>query len=179
RFDAAENRAEIGLAHPRQDFRTLGDVQRGLAGKAQDETRLLLPLDQMWQQVECRLAVADEIIVDEIDRAADAAFEQLVELGGDLLRRLQARITAIKPRYVAKFALVGTSARILNAAEQITLELGQLIGGKREACHVETLDRLEHDLLQRARRFAGETRNQFVGRIAEFTDMQVVERRII
>jgi hypothetical protein len=75
----------------------------------------------MRQQIERRLAVADEIVVDEIDRVGDAAFAQLVEFGDDLLRRLQARIAAVEAGDVAEFALIGAAARILDAAEKIFL----------------------------------------------------------
>ena len=43
------------------------------------------------------LAVADEIVVDEIDHRRMRLLAHRVELGGDLLGRLQAWIAAIKP----------------------------------------------------------------------------------
>jgi hypothetical protein len=86
----------------------------------------------MRQQIQRRLAVADEIVVDEIDRVGHAAFAQLVELGDDLLRRLQARIAAVEAGDVAELALIGTAARILDAAEQIFSRLGELIGRNRK-----------------------------------------------
>src|SRR6185437_15720407 len=89
---------------------------------------LLLPFDQMRQELECRLSVSDEIVVDEIDRAGDAAFEQLVQFGRDLLGRLQARVAAVQSRNIAEFALIGTTARILDAAEKIMPDVGKLIG---------------------------------------------------
>ncbi len=67
---------KIGLAHLLQDFGPLGDVQRRLAGEPHHVAGPLLPFDQMRQQVQRRLAVADEIVVDEIDRAGHAAFAQ-------------------------------------------------------------------------------------------------------
>ena len=88
---------EERLAHLLEDLGPLGDVERRLAGEPHDVAGSLLPLDQMRQQIERRLAVADEIVVDEIDRAGHSAFAQLVEFGDDLLRRLQARIAAVEP----------------------------------------------------------------------------------
>src|SRR3569832_2153301 len=121
----------------------------------------------MRQQFQCGLAVADEVVVDKIDRAANTAFEQLVELGRNLLRRLDARVTAVEPGNIAKLALIGTSARILNAAQKVAVELGEFIGGKRKACHVETVGRLEYDLILRARDPSRQPPDQFVGRIAQ------------
>ncbi len=133
----------------------------------------------MRQQVERGLAVADEIVIDEIDRAHDAAFEQLVEFGDDLLRRLQPRIAAIEARNVAELALVGAAARILDAAEEIAGDLGKLIGRDRKPGHVEPVGGLQHDLPLGPRRIARQPRDQLIGRIAEFADMEIVERRII
>src|SRR3974390_1625869 len=100
----------------------------------------------MRQQLQRGLAVADEVVVDEIDRAADTVFKQLFEFGRDLLRRLDARVAAVEPGNIAKLALVRTAARVLDAAEEIALELGKLVSGHRKTRHVETIDRLDHDL---------------------------------
>src|SRR4029077_15980671 len=179
RLDAAEDRREECFAHPGQNFRALGDIERRLAGEAQDITHLLLPSHQVRQQFERGLAIADEIVVDEIDRTADATCEQLVEFGGDLLRRLQARIAAIESGDIAEFALIGTSARILDAAEEIALELGKLVGRNRQTGTLETLDGLEDPLPLRAGRIARQMRDQLVRRITQFADMNIVERRIV
>ncbi|MEY9448104.1 ribosomal protein S3 [Bradyrhizobium diazoefficiens] len=64
----------------------------------------------MRQQVHRRLAIADEIVVDEIDRVGHAAFAQAIELGDDLLRRLDARVAAVEAGDVAELALIGTAA---------------------------------------------------------------------
>ncbi len=72
--------------HQLEDLRPLGDVQRRLAGEPRDVAGSLLPFDKMRQQVERRLAVADEIVIDEIHRVGHSAFAQLVEFGDDLLR---------------------------------------------------------------------------------------------
>ena len=170
---------KIGLAHLLEDLRPLGDVERRLAGEPHDVAGLLLPFDQMRQQVERRLAVADEIVIDEIHRAGHAAFEQLVEFGDDLLRRLEARIAAVETRDVAELALIGTAARILDAAEEIFSDLGQLIGRNRKLGHGEAIGGLQHHLLLRPRRIARQPRDQFIGGVAEFADMEIVERGII
>ncbi len=133
----------------------------------------------MRQQIQRRLAVADEIVVDEIDRVGHSAFAQLVEFGDDLLRRLETRIAAVQSRDVAEFALIGTAARILDAAEEILLDLGKLIGRNRKLGHRHAIGGLEHHLLRRTRGIARQPRDQLVGRIAEFADMEIVERGIV
>ena len=179
RLDAAEHRDEVRLAHQREDFRPLGDVQRRLARQADAKAVPLLPFDEMRQQLERRLAVADEIVVDEIDRAGDAALDQLVEFGDHLLRRLQARIASVEARNVAELALIRTAARILDAAEEVALDLGQLIGRNRKLRHLDALFGREDDLPLGARNVARQARDQLIGGVAKFADVKIVERRIV
>ena len=179
RFDAAEDRDEERLAHLLQNLRALGDVERRLAGEPHDVTGLLLPLDQMRQQVERRLSVADEIVVDEIHRASHPALEQFVELGDDLLRRLEPRIAAVQSGDVAEFALIWATARILDRTEEIFPDLGKLVGRNRKVGHGDAIGGLQDHLLRRARGIARQTRDQLVRGIAEFPDMQIVERGIV
>ncbi len=149
RLDAAEHRGEVGVAHLREDFRTLGDVERRLAGELQGEAVALLPFDQVRQQLEHGTAVADEIVVDEIDRAQQPACQQLVELGGDLLRRLQAGVATIQRRDIAELALIGAAAGKLDAADKVFGQRNQLVGRLRELGHVATIERGQHHLLRR------------------------------
>ena len=166
-------------AHLLQNLGPLGDVECRLAGQPHHVAGPLLPLDQMRQQVKRRLAIADEIVVDEIHRVGDAAFAQFVEFGDDLLRRFQARIAAVEAGDVAELALIGAAARILDAAEEIFFDLGQLVGRNRKLASSHAIGGLQHHLLLGARRIARQTRDQFVGGIAEFADMEIVERGII
>ncbi len=110
RLDAAKDRLESGFAHHGEDFRRAGDVERRLAGEADRIAALLLPGDEMRQKFRDRLAVGDEIVVDEIDRADDAGIDQLVEFGDDLLGRLQPRHAAVEAGDVAELAFVGAAA---------------------------------------------------------------------
>jgi hypothetical protein len=80
----------------------------------------------MWQEFPRRLLVADEVVVDKIDRGLDPGCEQRVELGENLLRRLEARLTAVERRDVAEFAAIGASARKLNAADEIAAAVNSL-----------------------------------------------------
>src|SRR6202043_1998062 len=125
RLDAAEYRDKECLAHLLENFGPLGNVERRLAGEAYHVTGFFLPLNQVRQQIDRRLPVADEIVIDKIDRVRHAALAQPVKLGDDLLRRLEARIAAIEARDVAELALIGTTARILNAAKEILFDLGE------------------------------------------------------
>ena len=179
RLDAAEHRDEERLAHLLQNFGPLGDVQRRLAGEPHHVAGPLLPFDQMRQQVQRRLAVADEIVVDEINRASDAAFAQFVEFGDDLLRRLQARVAAIEAGDVAELALIGTAARILDAAEEVFLHFRQLIGRNRKLGHRQAIVGLQHHLLLGTRRILRQPGDELIGGVAEFADMEIVERGIV
>ena len=179
RLDAAEDRRERRLAHQLEDFRPLGDVERRLAGQQQRIAVALLPLDQVRQHLAHGALVGDEIVVDEIDRRGQAAGHELVELGANLLGGLVSRDAAVERRDVAEFALVRTAAGELDAAEQIAVDLRQLVGRHRKFAQLAPLFRGEHDLARRPRDIVGEPREQFVGGVAQFADVQIVELRIM
>src|ERR1700738_5513084 len=96
----------------------------------------------MGQELPRRLFVADEIVVDKIDRGLDPRGEQRFEFGEDLLRRFQTGLTPVKRGDVAEFAAIGASARELDAADEISAAVYQLIGRDREIGERETLSRL-------------------------------------
>ena len=150
RLDAAEHRREQRLAHQLEDFRPLGDVERRLAGQQQRIAVALLPLDQVRQQLAHGALVGDEIVVDEIDRGGQPAGHELVELGADLLGRLVARDAAVERRDVAELALIRAAAGELDAAEEIAVDLRQLVGRDREFGQLAPLVGGEHDLARRA-----------------------------
>ena len=99
-----------GLAHQLENLGLLGDVERRLAGELQRIAVLLLPCDQMRQHFVRGLAIADEIVVDEIDDGRMPALAAHgIELGDDLLRRLQPRLAAVEVGDVAELAEVRTA----------------------------------------------------------------------
>ena len=179
RFDATKDCDKESLTHLLENFGALGDVERRLTGQANHVAGSFLPLDQMRQQVDRRLPVADEIVVDEIDGVGHSAFAQPVELGDDLLRRLEPRIAAIESRDIAEFALIGATAGILDAAEKVPFDLGELIGRNWKIGHSHAVVGLQHYLLRRPREIARQPRDQVVGRITQLADMEIVERRIV
>src|SRR5207253_5912948 len=136
--------------------RTLGDVERRLAGEDERVAVSPLPRDEMGQEFAHGAAVSDEIVVDEINRAGEPAGAHLVEFGGDLRRRLEARRAAVERRDVAKIALIGAAARVLDAAGEITVEFRKLVGGEGEVGEVAPFARDEDDLLLGARGIARE-----------------------
>jgi len=87
----------------------------------------------------------------------------------------QARVAAVEARNIAEFALVGTAARILDAAEKIMPDVGELIGGNWKFGHVEPVGGLQHHLLLGARRITGDARDQLIGGVTEFADMKIIE----
>ena len=99
---------------------------------------------------------------------------QLVEFGDDLLRRLQARHASVKAGNVAKLAGIGAAAGKLQRAEEIAVEFEQLIGGNGEGVERQPLPGLEADLLRRPGAIAPQSGKQFLGRVAQFADMEKV-----
>jgi hypothetical protein len=67
----------------------------------------------------------------------------------------------------------------LQAAEHVTADIGELIGGDRKVAHGDAILGREHDLALGARDVHRKATEQRVGGVAELADMQVVERGII
>ena len=133
----------------------------------------------MRQHLAGRLLVADEIVVDEIDRGGMPALAPHgIELGGDLLRGFQPRLAAVEPRDVAELAAVRAAAGELHRAHQVALERDQVIGRDRELGERQPLLGLEHDLRGRRLDARIEPRHQRIGAVAELAHMQVVDLRI-
>ena len=179
RFDADEDGEELRLAHQRQNLRLLGEIERRLAGELQRIAVLALPGDQMRQHLARRLAVADEIVVDEIDhRRMRGLRHHGVELGGNLLRCLQTRLPAVKRGDVAELAAIWTAAGELQTADQITAEADQIVGRQREVGQRQALVGFE-PLLRRGRHdTVVEAGNKPVGGVADLADVEVIEVRI-
>src|SRR5207248_2642490 len=97
----------------------------------------------------------------------------------DLLRRLEARVAAIETRDVAEFALIGTTAGVLNAAEEIPFHFDEFVCRNRELRHRHAIFGFKNNLPLRTGRIARQPRDQLIGRIAKLTDVEIVERGII
>ena len=136
----------------------------------------LLPFDEVRQHFACRLAVADEIVVDEIDDTRRVRLrDHCVEFADDLLGRFQARLAAVKRRDVAEFAAIGTAAGELDRREQIPLQQHLVIRWQRKIGERQALFCLEAHLLRGWLDARIKQRDQVIRRVAEFADMQVVE----
>src|SRR5262249_12231812 len=112
RFDADEDPAEAGRAEEAEQLRGLRAVERGLGADSEAITVPLLVLAEEAQQLLRRLAVADEVVVDEED-AARARGAERVELAADLRGRLAAGLAAEHHDDVAELALERAAAREL------------------------------------------------------------------
>ncbi len=152
RFDADEEGIEGGFAHLRQNLGVARDVERRFAGEIDRVAVAFLPFNEMRQKFCDRRPIGDEIVVDEIDLADDAAGQQFVEFGDDLFGRLDSRDAAIEAGNVAEFAAIRAAARELDRAEQIAIDLRQFIGGDRKLGEIAPHIRLQDDLRSRAAR---------------------------
>src|SRR5262249_25536417 len=131
-FDAAEDRAEICLAHQRQNIRAFRNIKGCFAAQLHRVATELLPGHEMWQQLARRLLVADEIVIDKIDRRFDAGGDQSVKLGDDLPRRFEPRLPSVQCRNITELTAVRTAARELDAADKIAPAVDQPIVRYRE-----------------------------------------------
>ena len=77
------------------------------------------------------LAIADEVVVDEVDMAAIAAVVERLQLGENLIVGLGARYAAVELDDVAELAGERAATRILYANEELMIELDQIVAGHR------------------------------------------------
>ena len=173
RLDPAEHRDEARLAHEREHALVRGDVQRRLAREAQRVAVAHLPLDQVRQEIERGLLVADEVVVHEVD-AGGAAGRDPVELGQHLLRRLEARVAPVERRDVAELARVRAPARELDVGDEVLADVDQVVGRRRELGERQPLGGLEAELALRPARVRVEILEEPVRRVAELAQVQDV-----
>jgi hypothetical protein len=125
------------------------------------------------------LAVADEIVVDEIQRVRRVRLgEHEVELGNDLLRRFHARLAPVKAGDVAEFAGIGAARGELHGAEQVAAERNGAVGRDREIGQRQALLGVEHHLRSGPLQALVEVPYDRVGGITQLAEMQVVVARI-
>ena len=140
---------------------------------------LLLPLHEMRQHLLGGLAVADEVVVDEIKRGRRVRLrEDIVELADDLLRRLHARLAAVEAGDVAELAGVGTARRELQRAQQVSSERDRAVGRHREFGQRQALLGVEANLFARAAHVIVEQADQRVGGVTHFAAVEIVDVRI-
>ncbi len=179
-LDADEDGHEVRLPHQLEDLGLLGHVQGRLAGELQRVVVLLLPCDEVREHVPRRLAVGDEVVVDEVDHGRMAGLaDDRVELGAHLLGALQPRLASVELRDVAELAPVGTARRELQRSDEVALQRGRLVGRCREVGERQPLLRLQPDLGRRPRQVAVEDRHEFVRGVADLAHVEVVEVRVL
>jgi hypothetical protein len=105
--------------------------------------------------------------------------EHAVELGGELMRRLQARLPAVQGGYVAELATVGASAGELQAGQQVAVEREQVVGRNGEIVERQPLPGFAAHLRGGRRRGLIKPRDQIVGPVADLADVEIVGFRII
>ena len=177
RLDAAEDRDEPGLPHQGQDALVLRDVEGRLAREAEGIAVPRLPRDEVREQLERGLLVADEVVVDEVDRLR-AARAEAVQLGEHLRRLLEAGIPSVQRRDVTELAGVWAPARELDAREEVLAQGDELIGWDREVVERQPRRRGEGELAPRASAVRVEVLDDAVRRVAHFADVQDVGRRV-
>ena len=173
RLDAAEHGDEARRAHEGEHPLVLREIQRRLAGEAQRVAPAGLPLDEVREQLEHGLLVADEVVVHEVDRQ-HAGLHQPVELGEDLRGPFHAWVPAVELRDIAEVTRVGAPARELDAGEEVLAQAEQLVAGSREIRQRQPLTRLEAELRPRPLRVGVEVGDDSVGRVAQLTEVHDV-----
>src|SRR5262249_18827631 len=109
RFDAAKYAGEIRITQIGEKVVVFRDVEGRLECEGNRKRMLLLPGDQMRDQLAHGAAGGDEILVEEIKRGGERAGAHLVELGDELVRPLHARHPTVEAGNIAELAREGAS----------------------------------------------------------------------
>ena len=137
---------------------------------------LLLPGDEVRQHVLGGFAIADEIVVDEIDhRRMPLLPAHGIELGGDLRGGLEPRLPAVEIGDVAELAEIRAPARELQGEHQIVLQRDEVVGRNREILQRKPLLGFEANLRRRARDALVEARDQPIGGVPHLADVEIVD----
>jgi hypothetical protein len=137
---------------------------------------LPLPGEEVRQHVLGGFAIADEIVVDEIhDRRMPFLLAHGIELGGDLGRCFEPRLTAVEIGNVAELAEIGTAAGELQGQHQVVLQWDEVVGRDWKILQRKSLLGFQSQLRGRTRDTRIEAGDELIGRIAEFANVQVVD----
>ena len=126
RLDPDEDLTKPGLNHRCDELGMRREVDAALGAKDEREPVPLLPGAQHRQERRDRAAVADEVVVDEEQRAAGSQGEKRVELRHHLLRRLHPRHPPEDLDDVAELAVERAPARILQRVAGVPRELQEV-----------------------------------------------------
>ena len=96
----------------------------------------LLPLGDHRQQLHCLPLVADEVVVDQEDRASPAQPVQQVELLHDLVRRLGPGYLTVELDDVAELAVERAPTRELHAHRVVAVHLDEVEARNRRSGHI-------------------------------------------
>src|SRR4029077_9956515 len=87
-FDTYEDRTDIGARHQFHQLGVVSQVDRGFSSERQGIPLGFLPRDHVLQELFHRLLVTDEVVVHN-EGERNFAFEEVVQLGDDLLWRFE------------------------------------------------------------------------------------------
>ena len=147
-LDADEDGDDVGLDHQRHQLRIIGEVDGRFGEEGQGIAFLLLPVRQRAQHRLDGLLVADEVVVDDEDRAHSLT-SQRGHLGDDLRAGLETGTPAEHDDDVAELAGKGAAPRKLYAAVEVMLHFQEIEARHRHMAHVGALALLIAPLMAR------------------------------
>ncbi len=116
------------------------------------------------------LAVADEVVVDEVQaRGGGLLRKNEIQLLDQLLRRLEPRLPAVQIGNIAKLALVRASRGELQGAQQVLIEFQQVVCRFGKIAQTESMGAGVAHLLRRGSHRGIQTGYQIIGGLAEFS----------
>ena len=125
RFNADEDRGETRLCHQVHELFIVSQIDRNLRIE-RHASYPLAPFDQGRQQVFLEMPlIPHEVIVNEKDALTPSELVQPIQLANDLPGGFDARPVSKKYGNVAKLAIEGAAARILDRHGRVVLQVSQ------------------------------------------------------
>src|SRR6266403_3544871 len=125
-LNAKKHPSEARLPHAFEQRFVVSQIYTGFSEEREGIVVPLLPIRQLRQQASNILFIADEVIVDDEHCAAPAEREQSIEFSQHLRVALGARDAAVDFNDVAKLAVEGTTARVLDRHRTVTLHVCEM-----------------------------------------------------
>src|SRR4029077_4168641 len=176
RFDAKKYAIEAGVFHHLQQLLVVGEINGGFGIKPERPAMPDIPFRQHRQKLLFLALISDEIIIHDENRAAPFARVKQFELGHHLRRRFCPRFAAIDLDNIAKLAIEGTAAGVLDGHGTVIFRTDQIEFGKGRRVQARKFFGLVERLCVAALETRGEVGNQFFR--FSYNDVVRIQREI-
>ncbi len=130
-LDTGENGEKSGVAHQRQGFVAVRQVQTRFGRKREGTALALVPIAKRFQERPHGFRVADEVVVDDVHMPAVAERVKGVQFTQHLFGCLEAGGSSVQLDDIAELTVERTTPRVLHPYMHVMLEFEKVETGHR------------------------------------------------